>query len=81
MIEMPTSFDLSSLAKLLESKGAHHNHYSLGIHRDERTCLVPVGNGWEIYYAERGRREELRAFTSLEEAGEYLVQALCPRLK
>jgi len=81
MIEMPTSFDLSSLAKLLESKGANSNHYSLGAHRDERTCLLPVGNGWEIYYAERGKREDLRVFASLEEAGEHLVQVLCPGLK
>lgn len=81
MIEMPTSFDLSSLAKMLESKGAHHNHYSLGVHRDERTCLVPLGDGWEVYYAERGRREDLRVFGSLAEAGDHLVQALCPGLK
>lgn len=81
MIEMSTSFDLSGLAKLLESKGAQHNHYSLGVHQDERTCLLPVGSGWEVYYAERGRCEDLRAFGSLSEAGEYLVQALCPGLK
>jgi hypothetical protein len=78
---MPTSFDLSGLAKLLASKGVNSSHYSLGTHRDERTCLVPVGSGWEIYYAERGKCEDFRVFASLEEAGEHLVQVLCPGLK
>lgn len=67
---------LEQLAVHLQDRGLSPTHYSLGRHREERTCLIEDGGRWLVYFAERGRREDMHAFASLEEAGAFLISEL-----
>ena len=66
------------LAFELDSLGVPRSHYSLGRHRDERTCLVEDGGRWQVYYAERGRTENLHEFATFAEARQHLLKELVP---
>lgn len=70
--------DMEQLVVLLDSLGVPRSHYSLGRHRDERTCLVEDSGLWQVYYAERGQTENLHEFFTFEEAKRYLLKELLP---
>lgn len=78
MNTMSHKTNLQLLQERLTALGVPASHYSLGRNRDERTCLVEDGDGWVVYYSERGRLESLQAFSSFAEASEHIVGLLRP---
>jgi len=68
-----------SLIRLLREKGASPNAVSIGIgvpQVDEMYCLVKDGKRWEVYYAERGEKVDLKVFESKDHACTYLYDIL-----
>lgn len=65
--------DMKALAAELQALGVPSSYYSLGQHRDERTCLVETDGEWLVYFAERGQREDLHRFSSFTDARQYLL--------
>lgn len=58
------------LQRALEAEGIRPNIYCLaGPIRDEQYVLINVEDGsWEVYYSERGNKNELERFRTEEEA-------------
>lgn len=71
-----TNANLLVLAQELECLGVPTSYYSLGVNRNERTCLVFSGEKWLVYYSERGQREGLKEFKNYEDARLYLLSSL-----
>jgi hypothetical protein len=66
--------ELRALAAKLAAVGVPSGRYSLGKHQNERACLVEADGQWLVYYAERGRREDMHTFSTFAEAGELLFR-------
>lgn len=68
---------ITELRQRLRSENVPEDCYSLeGGLPDERYCLGTSESGWEVYYSERGRKSNLKQFTSEHEACEYFYQRL-----
>lgn len=59
---------LNELAQELKALGVPESYYSIGVNRDERTCIIFDGIKWSVYYSERGRMEDLKEFSNFEDA-------------
>lgn len=76
MTQSLSSPDLRALSDKLAAAGVPFTYYSLGKHRDERTCLIEYEGQWLVYYAERGQRTDLRTFGRFTEASDHLLKTL-----
>ncbi|MEY9842475.1 hypothetical protein ABH941_007762 [Streptacidiphilus sp. EB103A] len=67
----------TELRTILESEGFRPDAYSLnGGLPSETYCLSQQGNGWVVYYSERGIRSGLRPFRDEAEACAYFLEQL-----
>lgn len=64
------------LARELENMGVPSEYYSIGIVRNERTCLVPIEEKWLVFYSERGRAGDEKEFDLFEAAKVELIARL-----
>ena len=65
---------VENLAKELANVGIPSNMYSINRDKDEHYCIVQVGmvnKTWEVYYSQRGNKDELFIFKDENEACEY----------
>lgn len=60
--------NLNKLTNELEILETPKNSYSIGAHKNERTCIVFDDNKWSVYYSERGKIEELKEFENFIDA-------------
>ena len=68
---------LSKLADELKTLGTPDNHYSIGINKNERTCILNDGKKWLVYYSERGQMTDLKEFKKFEDAKiEFLTRLI-----
>ena len=65
--------NLAVLEKALKNKGIPKNYYSLGVERNERTCVIFENSEWIVYFFERGCRNDVHKFIALEPLIEYLL--------
>lgn len=69
--------NLNKLTKELKIPGTPKNSYSIGVHKNERTCIIFNDNKWSVYYSERGKTEELKEFENFIDARlEFLKQLI-----
>lgn len=62
---------------LLDAERVRPDSYSLdGSEPDECLCLLPVTDGWAVFYAERGSRTGERRFETEDEACIFMVNRL-----
>ena len=71
-----TRSNLDSLDQDLVKLGVPRNYYSLGLERNERTCVIEEDGDWLVYYFERGRREDVHAFSDFLDMKKYLLSEL-----
>lgn len=68
---------LSKLADELKTLGTPDNHYSIGINKNERTCILNDGKKWLVWYSERGQMTDLEEFKKFEDAKiEFLARLI-----
>lgn len=65
--------NLAVLEVALKNKGIPKSYYSLGVERNERTCVIFEDSEWVVYFFERGRRNDVHKFIALESLIEYLL--------
>jgi len=65
---------IAELRTALERLGVPRTDYSLlrGGYPNECYCLVQDGDGWVVYYSERGHKSSVECFGTESEACEYL---------
>ena len=64
------------LVRVMEENGVESWAYSLDGYRDERQCMEPDGDGWQVYFGERGRKRRCKTFPTQKEAARELVTRL-----
>jgi hypothetical protein len=64
------------LARELDVMGVPRPYYSIGVIRDERTCLVASGEKWLVFYSERGNQGGLKEFDLFNDAKADLIARL-----
>lgn len=66
------------LSAALDALNIPKDMYSImqGGFPNEAFCLVSVGDTWEVYYSERGKKKVSKKFASETEACEYLLAKL-----
>lgn len=65
------------LAKRLTKETIPEDCYTLeGGLPNEKWCLEKTPTGWDIYYSERGLRNQLQQFISEEQACDYFYKEL-----
>ncbi|SCY45835.1 hypothetical protein SAMN02910451_02680 [Butyrivibrio hungatei] len=69
---------VEGLKKRLDAIGVPDDLYSLliGGFPNEAYCLIKNGEGWEVYYSERGHKSGVQQFVNESEACEYLFEEL-----
>lgn len=65
--------NLAILEAALKNKGISKNYFSLGVERNERTCVIYEIDEWVVYFFERGSRNDVHKFVALEDLIEYLL--------
>lgn len=69
--------NMEELRRKLAGLGVSPSAYCLsGGLPSERYCLNP-GDTWEVYYSERGQKNDLRRFAKEETACTYMLFKLC----
>lgn len=68
--------NLNELAQELKTLGVPENYYSIGVNRDERTCIIFDGVKWCVYYSERGQMEDLKVFSNFTDAKIELLKQI-----
>lgn len=64
--------DIAALEKELIA-GGHHGWYLAGGLLDDTVTLSHTVDGWEVYYSERGKKNNVRLFTTEDEACRYFL--------
>lgn len=64
------------LIRVMEENGVKPWEYSLDGYQDERLCLEPDGENWQVYFGERGKKRRCKVFPSQQEAAAELVKRL-----
>lgn len=73
---------VKELAAQLREEKIPDNWYTLeGGLPSEKWCMEKTYSGWDVYYSERGLRNQLRHFTFEEEACEYFYNELKEMMK
>jgi hypothetical protein len=73
---------VKDLAERLKRENIPENCYTLeGGLPNEKWCLEKTPSGWDIYYSERGIRNQLRHLTSEEKACDYFYDELIKMMK
>lgn len=71
--------NIHELDKLLKSKKIHPQAVSIGQglpSANEQYCIVQEDFSWEVYYAEKGQKSDLKKFDKEEDACNYLLLIL-----
>ncbi len=71
-----TNNSLDSLDQELVKLGVPQNYYSLGLEKNERTCVIEEEGVWLVYYFERGSREGLHTFSDFSSMKTYVLGEL-----
>ena len=67
---------MNALTFELNALNIPSSYYSIGQHQNERTCLLESDDEWLVYFAERGRREDLHKFSNFIDAREFFLSVL-----
>lgn len=63
--------NIRQLEDELQRLGIPASLYSIGVDRDEALCLLGEEGLWQVFFSERGSRQELRKFRDEDEACQY----------
>ena len=73
----PAPVTVEQLLSIVSADGGDVGAISLGRgNPEDRYCIVQDGDGWHVFYAERGQRYEQQAFSTEHAACAYLWQLL-----
>ncbi|GAB2708916.1 hypothetical protein GCM10027272_23820 [Hymenobacter frigidus] len=64
--------DIAALEQELIA-GGYHGWYLAGGQLDDTVTLNRTVDGWEVYYSERGKKYNVRPFTTEDEACRYFL--------
>ena len=64
--------DIAALEQALIA-GGYHGWYLAGGLLDDTVTLNCTVDGWEVYYSERGKKHDMRTFSTEDEACRYFL--------